>query len=54
MTVLRDRDPQWDNFHSDLDMSYIRNLIDENRQIFDQEPKKRLQIKYQNLLIIDD
>ena len=54
MTILKTKDPEWSNFSSELDISEIRALIDKNREMFDSDPKKRLQKKYHHLIIIDD
>jgi hypothetical protein len=54
MVSLREEDPSWDNFSSDLDLTKIKALIERQRKKFDADPKKRLMLEHQQLLIIDD
>lgn len=46
MVSLREEDPSWDNFSSDLDLGKIKELIERQRKKFDSDPKKRLMLQH--------
>lgn len=44
MIRFKEIDPEWDNFSPDLDLAKIREIIDENKKIFDEHPNERLKL----------